>query len=238
MFLFALSLVPCLVMLGSFKLIVYSVVKDPSHSINNDRQLTVLGMVGALLLYLGRQFSAWLAQIEVLETAQLVKAALVIEYALVSACYLLSNQANLVPTTCVCYAITCFFYGAVNSLMPILCAYVFGPSQLMQRDQFAFMQRMKMAVSLYEKYVFVFGMVLSVALAILMAYLMSDSMQELWAYSGLFLAMGFSLATFSRLRKFRAEIKLQAEGQDQLPPTPRLQALMQIKGPNSSQNST
>lgn len=137
--------------------------------------------------------------------------ALFLQYFMLSLTYFFKgdSQAEFKVTGSL-FLVTSFVYGSVTSLMPILCSQVFGPSRyanvsLLLQEQLIFMQRVQMAIKLYENYVFRFGMVAAIAFATLFTFLLQDE-ELVWSYSGMLVAGAYAIAAFSSFKKFRPDL--------------------------------
>ena len=74
--LMAFSLIPSLIMLGGFKFVIYMALErdgtvEPEDSL--DINLTVYGIIGAFLLFVGRQFASWIARKQVVQAQNLLR---------------------------------------------------------------------------------------------------------------------------------------------------------------------
>ena len=67
------------------------------------------------------------------------------------------------------------------------------------------MLRVKLAITLYEKYVFRLGTILAITIASGLIYLLRDS-ELVWGYSSLLVAFAYAIAAASSFRKFRPDI--------------------------------
>ena len=123
--LMALSLIPSFIMLGGFKFVVYLAIKDETESVsdNLDRNLTILGMCGAIFLFLGRQFFSWLTGVNLCKAENLLKFSLVVQYCVLMLTYIFHDRSDLSwVLACSVYLTTSFVYGSIISLMPLLCS--------------------------------------------------------------------------------------------------------------------
>jgi hypothetical protein len=67
------------------------------------------------------------------------------------------------------------------------------------------MLRVKLAITLYEKYVFRVGTILAITIASGLIFLLRDS-ELVWGYSSLLVALAYAIAAMSSFRKFRADM--------------------------------
>ena len=70
--LLALSLIPSFIMLGGFKFLIYMTIQEPAENEELDKNLTLFGMIGALIVFFGRQFFAWIVNKNLLEAKSLL----------------------------------------------------------------------------------------------------------------------------------------------------------------------
>ena len=66
--LMALSLIPSLIMIGGFKFVIFAALERDGAFVAEDSldvNLTLYGIIAAFLLFVGRQFSSWLAKKQV-----------------------------------------------------------------------------------------------------------------------------------------------------------------------------
>ena len=132
--LMALSLIPSFIMLGGFKLVIYMAMiseTDDSNYVVKDWTLTIFGMIGAFVIYFGRNFFAWLARDSVINAEFLLRFALLIQYVMLLLMYIFKDGSGdrRFTLACALYLVSSFVYGSIISLMPMLCSQVFGPSQ-------------------------------------------------------------------------------------------------------------
>ena len=102
--------------------------------------------------------------------------------------------------------------------MPALCLKVFGPSThfppQLKLERQLWMQRVQLAIKLYERYVHNIGTGLAIALTVLMSYLLADNAEPilfLWCYCSLLVALAYGFAALNPFKKFKANIITEAE---------------------------
>lgn len=115
-----------------------------------------------------------------------------------------------VKITCCLYLTTSLVYGSVISLMPLLCSQVFGPSThshatLLQQEQATFLQRVQMAITLYESYVFRIGTIGALIAATCLIYFLDDS-SLIWTGSGLLISAAYAISAFSSYHRFKPDL--------------------------------
>ena len=62
-----------------------------------------------------------------------------------------------------------------------------------------------MAIAMYEKYIYRFGIIAAVTAASIMILLLKDA-EALWAYAGLSTALAYAVATFTAVKRFKPDI--------------------------------
>ena len=122
-----------------------------------------------------------------------------------------SNDKTAMQVACALYLVTSFVYGCVIGLMPILCDAVFGPSvhshmTLLYQEQNMFIQRIQMAIRLYERYVFRAGTLIAISLASTLIFFLSADDSLLWSYSGLLIGLAYLIAAASSFNRFHPDI--------------------------------
>ena len=120
------------------------------------------------------------------------------------------DAAMVYRVSCAVYMVTAFVYGSVISLMPILCSKVFGPSTnanvtLLLNEQQSYMQRIQLAINLYERWIFRVGTLMAIALATLLTFFLRDE-ELVWSYSGLLVGSAYAIAAFSSFKRFTPDI--------------------------------
>ena len=204
-FLFFLGLIPAFIMLGGFKFAIFMALPDIAVS---DLQLTCLGIGGAFLTCLARFFFTWIAETQIVSAKTLLSLCLVVQFGTLLACHYYPHDTLHRAAILALYTVTCTVYGAIICLVPTLCSQVFGPAQLSAQgllfEQSSSIQIQQMAIAMYEKYIYRFGIIAAVTAASLMILGLTSA--ELLAYAGLSTALAYAVITFTPVKRFRPDI--------------------------------
>ena len=95
-----------------------------------DRDLTILGGAGAILLFVGRMVCSWLERRNIADAETQIRAALVVQYGMLFAAFMVKGSTTVKHgfVTKALYLVTSFVHGTFVGLMPLLCLRIFGPS--------------------------------------------------------------------------------------------------------------
>ena len=108
------------------------------------------------------------------------------------------------------YLVTSFVHGAFVGLMPNLCLRIFGPSTHfiphLKSEQQVYLQRVQLAIKLYERYIFEIGTFLAIAIASCLIYFLEHDAALIWTISGLLVAFSYIFASCNEFRRFKADL--------------------------------
>ena len=76
---------------------------------------------------------------------------------------------------------------------------------LLQPEQWLFLQKVQMAIALYEKYVFRVGTLLAILVATMLIYFLKED-GLVWSYSGLLVGTAYAISAFSEFKRFQPDI--------------------------------
>ena len=122
--------------LGGFKYFIFSFT-DPAKFKALDWQLTVLGSVGALLVYLSRFVTQFIADKIRIDTRRLLIGCLLIlfgcnafarQHLQIAFTPELQTEAVRLQPLYALFLVTCICYGSLVSLVPLVCYRIFGPT--------------------------------------------------------------------------------------------------------------